>query len=67
LIVEVDAKYIAGMINQAELQPDAAVNHWVQGILMFDIELRHVPAECFLGPDALSRRPKDEEEIAYDS
>jgi hypothetical protein len=66
LIVEVDAKYIAGMINQAELQPDAAVNRWVQGILMFDFELRHVPAERFLGPDALSRRPKDEEEIAYD-
>ena len=66
LIVEVDAKYIAGMINQAELQPDAAVNRWVQEILMFDFELRHVPAERFLGPDALSRRPKDEEEIAYD-
>ena len=57
LIVEVDAKFIKGMLNEPDLQPDAAINRWIQGILMFDFELRHVPAEKFLGPDALSHRP----------
>lgn len=63
LYVEVDAKYIKGMLNSPDLQPNAAINRWIQGILMFDFTLVHVPAERFRGPDALSRRipPFDEE------
>lgn len=55
LYVEVDAKYIKGMLNSPDLQPNAAINRWIQGILMFDFVLVHVPAERFRGPDALSR------------
>jgi hypothetical protein len=56
LKVEVDAKFIQGLLNNPDLQPDAAVNRWIQGILMFHFALIHVPATKFQGPDALSRR-----------
>jgi hypothetical protein len=54
--VDVDAKFIQGLLNNPDLQPDVAVNRWIQGILMFHFELIHVPAVRFQGPDALSRR-----------
>ena len=64
LHVEVDAKYIKGMLNDPDLQPNATINRWIQGILLFDFTLIHVPATKFKGPDALSRRPLgDDEEI----
>jgi transposase InsO family protein len=56
LIVEVDAKYIKGMLNDPDLQPNATLNRWIQGILLFDFKLVHVPADKHRGPDALSRR-----------
>jgi transposase InsO family protein len=62
LEVEVDAKYIKGMLNEPDLQPNAAINRWIQGILMFDFTLIHVPATKHVGPDALSRRPLAEGE-----
>lgn len=62
LRVEVDAKYIKGMLNEPDLQPNATINRWIQGILLFDFTLVHVPATRFRGPDGLSRRePLDEE------
>ena len=64
LIVEVDAKYIKGMLNSPDLQPNATTNRWIQGILLFPFELVHVPAKLHKGPDALSRRPLAEGEIA---
>jgi transposase InsO family protein len=57
LIVEVDAKYIQGMLNAPDLQPNAAMNRWIQGILMFDITLKHVAGKTHHAADALSRRP----------
>jgi transposase InsO family protein len=64
LIVEVDAKYIKGMLKSPDLQPNATINRWIQGIKLFDFELVHIPADKHRGPDALSRRPRsDEEEI----
>ena len=67
LYVEVDAKYIKGMLNEPDLQPNATINRWIQGILLFDFTLIHVPANKFKGPDALSRRPlADDEEIEPD-
>ena len=54
-----DAKYIKGMLNEPELQPNAVINRWIQGILMFDFTLVHISALKFKGPDALSRRPFD--------
>src|SRR6202047_8612 len=62
LIVEVDAKYIKGMLNAPDLQPNAAMNRWIQGILMFDITLIHVPGKAHLAADALSRKSLGEGE-----
>ena len=56
LKVEVDAKYIKGMLNEPDLQPNATINRWIQGVLLFDFDLVHVPADKHRGPDALSRR-----------
>ena len=50
-----DAKYIKGMLNEPDLQPNATINWWIQGILLFDFALVHVPADKHKGPDALSR------------
>jgi hypothetical protein len=70
LKVEVDAKYIKGMINNPDVQPNAAMNRWVAGILLFDFELVHVPGSRHTGADGLSRRPRapedDEEEDDHD-
>ena len=66
LHVEVDAKYIKGMLNEPDLQPNAAINRWIQGILMFDFTLIHVSATKHVGPDALSRRPLGEGETIED-
>jgi len=67
LHIEVDAQYIKGMLNEPDLQPSAAVNRWIQGILMFDFTLIHVPATKFQGPDALSRRvPAEGEAVIAD-
>ena len=62
LIVEVDAKYIKGMLNEPELQPNAVINRWIQGILSFDFTLVHVPGIHFRGPDTLSRGLREDEE-----
>jgi len=55
-------QYIKGMLNEPDLQPNTAINHWIQGILMFTFKLIHVPAEKHKGSDALSRRPLAEGE-----
>ena len=63
LIIETDAKYIHGMLNHPEMGPNATINRWIEKILMFHFELRHVPGTTF-GPDGLSRRdaqPGDEQ------
>jgi hypothetical protein len=67
LHVEVDAKYIKGMLKEPDLHPAAPINRWILGILMFDFKLIHVPGHKFKGPDALSRRPlAEDEEIIED-
>ena len=66
LEVEVDAKYIKGMLNEPDLQPNASINRWIQGILLFDFSLIHVPAVRHQGPDALSRRELGEGEQIED-
>ena len=57
LIVEMDAKFIKGMINNPTLHPNDAVNRWISAILLFNFELVHVPADKHTGADGLSRRP----------
>ena len=63
LTVEVDTKYIKGMINNPDMQPNTAINRWIAIILLFDFKLVHVPAEKHTGADGLSRRPRAPEDI----
>jgi len=56
LVVEVDTKYIKGMINNPDIQPNATINYWISAILLFDFQLCHVPGHSH-GPDGLSRCP----------
>ena len=56
LVVEVDARYIRGMLNNPDIAPSASLNRWIVSILTFHFELRHVPGKQH-GPDGLSRRP----------
>ena len=56
-IVEVDAKYIKGMLNHPDIQPNAAINCWISAILLFDFKLVHVPGDHHTGADGLSRCP----------
>ena len=55
LTIELDAKYIRGMLNNPDVQPDAAMNRWIAAILLFDFTIVHVPADKHRGPDGLSR------------
>jgi hypothetical protein len=64
LIIEVDAKYIKGMLTNPDIAPSASINRWIVSILMFHFTLVHVPG-AHHGPDGLSRRrpqPGDEQE-----
>ena len=56
LVVEVDARYIRGMLNNPDIAPSASVNRWIVSILTFHFDLRHVPGKQH-GPDGLSRHP----------
>jgi len=56
LIVEVDTRYIQGILNNPDVAPSASINCWIVSILTFHFELRHVPGKIH-GPDGLSRRP----------
>ena len=65
LIVEVDASYIKGMLSNPDVQPNAAINRWIAAILLFNFQLKHVPADKHKGPNGLSRRepaPGEEED-----
>jgi len=68
LIIEVDARYIRGMINNPDIAPNASMNRWIIAILMFHFTLVHVPGTLH-GPDGLSRRPRqpDDDEVIDDS
>ena len=55
LIIEVDARYIKGMLANPDLSPSASVNRWILAILTFHFDLVHVPGTMH-GPDGLSRR-----------
>ena len=64
LVIEVDARYIKGMLAIPDLSPSASVNRWILSILTFYFDLVHVPGTMH-GPDGLSRRrpqPGDEPE-----
>lgn len=54
LIIEVDVKYIKGMLANPDIVPSVSINHWIILILIFHFTLVHVPG-TFYGPDGLSR------------
>ena len=56
LVVEVDMRYIKGMLANLDLAPSASMNHWIVSILPFHFTLIHIPG-TWHGPDGLSRRP----------
>ena len=56
-IVEMDTKFIKGMINNSTLHPNDTVNRWIAAILLFNFELIHVPAAKHTGADRLSCWP----------
>jgi len=55
LVVEVNTSYIKGMLSNPDVQLNAAINHWIAAILLFNFKLVHVPADKHKGPDGLSR------------
>ena len=61
-IIEMDAKFIKGMLNSPALHPNDAVNLWVSAILLFDFELVHVPTAKHTGADNLSQHPQAAED-----
>ena len=40
-----DTKYVKGMINNPDLQPNATINRWIAGILLFHFKLVHISAD----------------------
>ena len=66
LVVEMDALYIRGMLNNPNIQPNATINCWIAAILLFDFKLVHILAEKHHGPDGLSRREPADDEVDED-
>ena len=58
-----DAKYVQGMINNPDLQPNATINRWIMGILLFSFCLIHIPATHHTGADKLSCHPLSDEDL----
>jgi RNase H-like domain found in reverse transcriptase len=54
-MVKVNAKYIKGMLNNPDIQPNATINRWIAGILLFNFKLIHVPADAHSAADRFSR------------
>jgi len=54
LIVEMDAKYLSGMLKNPGMGPNATINGWIDKILMFHFKLQHVQGKTFAA-DGLSR------------
>ena len=65
LVVEVDARYIKGMLNNPDIVPSASINRWIVAILTFHFELVHVAGSNH-GPDGLSRRPRQQNDEEQD-
>jgi len=65
LIVETDAKYIKGMLENPDMMPTATINRWIDEILMYHFTLRHKAGATF-GPDGLSRRTAQDDDPSYE-
>ena len=56
LVVEVDARYIKGMLANPDLALSTSMNRWIVSILLFHFTLIHIPV-TWHGPDGLSQHP----------
>jgi hypothetical protein len=65
LLVRMDAKYIKGMLNNPDIQPNATMNRWIAAIMLFNFKLEHTPGATH-APDGLSRRPATPEDPVDD-
>ena len=52
LVVEVDSRYIKGMLAKPNLHPRASINRWILAILTFHFTLVHIPSTHH-GPDRM--------------
>jgi hypothetical protein len=66
LVVEVDAKYIQGMLNSPELVQNTVVGRWAEEILSYPFKLCHVCAASHAAPNSLSRRRRAPEDTDSD-
>ncbi|KAJ2927298.1 hypothetical protein H1R20_g9797, partial [Candolleomyces eurysporus] len=57
LVVETDAKYVQGMLQNPGAAPNATINRWIENVRKFYFELSHVMGKTFPADD-LSRRRK---------
>ena len=62
LVIDMDAIAVKGILNNPDIHPNNTINRWIQGVLLYDFQFKHVPATKFLAPDALSRRRCGENE-----
>ena len=66
LVVEVDVRYIKGMLANPDLMLSTSMNHWIMSILLFHFTLVHVPGTQH-GLDGLSRCPQQPGDDITDS
>ena len=57
MIVEVDARYIKGILSNPDIAPSASINHWIVSILLFHFTLIHIPG-MWHRPNSLSQCPQ---------
>lgn len=65
LVVETDAKYIQGMLQNPDMMPTSTINRWIDEISLYQFTLRHKAGATF-GPDGLSRRSLQEGDPQYE-
>ena len=65
LIVEMDAKYLKGMLTNPGIGPNATIMQWVEEVLIYYFTLCHVPGKT-LSMDGLSRRVKQHGDEEYE-
>ena len=49
LVMETDAKYIKGMLENPDMMPTATINRWIDTICMFQFSLRHKRSNIWTG------------------
>jgi len=65
LVIETDAKYIKGMLQNPDMMPTSTINRWIDAICLFQFTLRHKAGATF-GPDGLSRRSLQKGDPVYE-